>query len=94
VVGLTATPRDEIDRNTYNLFELENGVPTDYYALDQAVADGYLVPPEPIAVPLKFQREGIKYEDLSDAEKDQWDMLEWDEDVRGAPGPCPRAQRA
>lgn len=80
LVGLTATPRDEIDRNTYNLFELEDGVPTDYYALDQAVADGYLVPPEPIAVPLKFQREGIKYEDLSDAEKDQWDMLEWDED--------------
>jgi type I restriction enzyme, R subunit len=75
-----ATPRDEIDRNTYGLFELEDGVPTDYYALDQAVADGYLVPPEPISVPLKFQREGIKYENLSDAEKDQWDMLEWDED--------------
>lgn len=80
LVGLTATPRDEIDRNTYGLFELEDGVPTDYYALDDAVRDEYLVPPEPISVPLKFQREGIKYEDLSDAEKDQWDMLEWDED--------------
>jgi type I restriction enzyme R subunit len=80
LVGLTATPRDEIDRNTYGLFELEDGVPTDYYSLEQAVKDEWLVPPEPISVPLKFQREGIKYEDLSDAEKDQWDMLEWDED--------------
>jgi type I restriction enzyme R subunit len=79
LVGLTATPRDEIDRNTYGLFELEDGVPTDYYSLEQAVADDYLVPPEAVSVPLKFQREGITYESLSDAEKDQWDMLEWDD---------------
>jgi type I restriction enzyme R subunit len=80
LVGLTATPKDEISRNTYGLFDLEDGVPTDAYPLDKAVEDGYLVPPEPISVPLKFQREGIKYENLSDEEKDQWDMLEWDED--------------
>lgn len=79
LVGLTATPRDEIDRNTYGLFELEDGVPTDYYSLEQAVADEYLVPPEAVSVPLKFQREGITYESLSNAEKDQWDMLEWDD---------------
>ncbi len=41
LVGLTATPKDEIDRNTYRLFELESGVPTDAYPLDQAVKDGY-----------------------------------------------------
>ncbi|MDO8359938.1 MAG: helicase-related protein, partial [Devosia sp.] len=52
----------------------------DAYSLDQAVADEYLVPPEAVSVPLKFQREGIKYDDLSEAEKTQWDMLEWDED--------------
>tara|TARA_R110000868_G_scaffold28284_3_gene106387 strand:- start:297 stop:3731 length:3435 start_codon:yes stop_codon:yes gene_type:complete len=80
LVGLTATPRDEIDHNTYGLFELEDGVPTDYYSLEQAVKDDYLVPPEAISVPLKFQREGIKYQDLSDLEKDQWDMLEWDDE--------------
>jgi type I restriction enzyme, R subunit len=80
LVGLTATPRDEIDRNTYGLFELEDGVPTDYYSLEQAVEDEYLVPPEAVSVPLKFQREGIRYDQLSDAEKDQWDLLEWDED--------------
>ena len=80
LVGLTATPRDEIDRNTYSLFELEEGVPTDAYSLDQAVADGFLVPPKSVSVPLRFVREGIKYEDLSEEEKDQWDALEWSED--------------
>jgi type I restriction enzyme R subunit len=43
-----------------------DGVPTDAYGLDEAVADGYLVPPVAISVPLKFQREGIKYDDLSE----------------------------
>jgi type I restriction enzyme R subunit len=80
LVGLTATPKDEVDRNTYSLFNLENGVPTDAYDLEEAVRDGYLVPPKAVSVPLKFQREGIKYKDLTEEEKDQWDALEWDEE--------------
>jgi type I restriction enzyme R subunit len=80
LVGLTATPKDEIDRNTYGLFNLETGVPTDAYALDEAVADGHLVPPQAVSVPLKFQREGIRYDDLSEDEQEQWDALEWNED--------------
>ncbi len=80
LVGLTATPKDEVDRNTYGLFDLENGVPTDAYSLEEAVRDAFLVPPEAVSVPLKFQREGIKYEELSEEEKDQWDAFEWDEE--------------
>ena len=80
LVGLTATPKDEIDHNTYGLFDLESGVPTDAYALDDAVADHYLVPPKAVSVPLKFQREGIKYDELSEEEQEQWDALEWNED--------------
>ena len=80
LVGLTATPKDEIDKNTYSLFDLEDGVPTDAYSLDEAVADGWLVPPKAISVPLKIVRSGLRYDDLSDEEKDQWDMLEWGED--------------
>lgn len=80
LVGLTATPRDEIDRNTYSLFELEQGVPTDAYPLEDAVKDGFLVPPKAVSVPLKFQREGIKYDERSEDEKDLWDELEWGED--------------
>lgn len=80
LVGLTATPKDEIDRNTYSLFDLEDGVPTDAYSLEEAVAEGHLVPPKTISVPLKIVRSGLRYDDLSPEEKDQWDMLEWGED--------------
>jgi type I restriction enzyme R subunit len=80
LVGLTATPKDEIDKNTYSLFDLEDGVPTDAYSLDEAVADGWLVPPKAISVPLKIVRSGLRYDQLSEEEKDQWDMLEWGED--------------
>ena len=80
LLGLTATPRDEIDRDTYSLFELERGVPTDSFDLDEAVAGGFLVPPKAVSVPLRFQREGIRYDDLSDEDKERWDALEWAED--------------
>lgn len=81
--GLTATPRDEIDRNTYNLFDLEMGMPTDEYGLDQAVDDGYLVNFRPISVPLRFPREGISYAEFSAEEKAEWDLLDWEEGVLG-----------
>ena len=85
LVGLTATPKDEVDKNTYDLFDLETGVPTDAYGLDEAISDGYLVPPRGVSVPLKFVREGIKYDELSEDEKDEWDELEWGEDEEGNP---------
>ncbi|MCU1270386.1 MAG: Type restriction-modification system, restriction subunit [Acidobacteriaceae bacterium] len=80
LVGLTATPKDEVDHNTYGLFDLEDGVPTDAYGLEEAVKDGFLVPPRSVSVPMKFQREGISYKDLTDEEKERWDAIEWDED--------------
>jgi type I restriction enzyme R subunit len=84
LTGLTATPREESDRNSYELFEREIGLPTDEYGLDQAVADGFLVPFRPISVPLRFPRVGISYADLSDEEKAQWDLLDWEETVQNA----------
>lgn len=82
LIGLTATPRDEVDRNTYKLFELENGQPTYAYELSQAVADEFLVPPKAVSVPLKFQREGIKYDELSVEEQEEYELQEqfYDED--------------
>jgi type I restriction enzyme, R subunit len=80
LVGLTATPKDEIDINTYQLFELERGVPTDAYQLDDAIKDGFLVPPISVSVPIKFQRQGITYKDLSPEEQEKWDALEWGDD--------------
>ena len=85
LVGLTATPKDEVDKNTYDLFDLETGVPTDAYSLDEAIKDGYLVPPRGVSVPLKFVREGIHYDELPEDEKDDWDELDWGEDDEGDP---------
>ncbi|WP_373529439.1 type I restriction-modification enzyme R subunit C-terminal domain-containing protein, partial [Nostoc sp.] len=60
--------------------DLENGVPTDAYDLEDAVNDGFLVPPKAVSVPLKFQREGINYNELSEAEREEWDAVEWDDE--------------
>jgi len=70
LVGLTATPKDEIDKNTYAVFELESGVPTYGYELAQAVQDGYLVDFLSVETKLKFIQEGIVYDNLSDEDKE------------------------
>jgi type I restriction enzyme R subunit len=80
LIGLTATPKDEVDRDTYRLFGLERGVPTDAYGLEEAVKDHYLVPPRAVSVPLKFPQQGITYNDLTDEEMEEWDAIEWSED--------------
>ena len=87
LVGLTATPRDQVDRNTYELFDLEPGVPTDAYELATAVADGFLVPPKVQQVDLRFPRDGIDYDSLTEEEQAQWESLDWgdDDDERGLP---------
>src|SRR6202043_3314664 len=80
LVGLTATPKGEVDRDTYRLFDLQTGVPTDAYGLDEAVKDGFLVPPKAVSLTTDFLDRGIRYDQLSDDEKEAWDALEWDED--------------
>ena len=73
LVGLTATPKDEIDKNTYSIFELENGVPTYGYELAQAVKDGYLVDFMSVETKLKFIEQGIVYDDLSEEDKEMYE---------------------
>lgn len=73
LVGLTATPKDEIDKNTYEVFELENGVPTYGYELADAVKDGFLVDFMSVETKLKFIEEGIVYDDLSDEDKEEYE---------------------
>jgi type I restriction enzyme R subunit len=79
LVGLTATPKDEVGRSTYKLFELEDGVPTDVYSLKEAVSDGYLVEAKSVSVPLKLPTTGIVYDQLSDDEKEQFELTDWKE---------------
>lgn len=73
LVGLTATPKDEIDKNTYEVFELQDGVPTYGYELAQAVKDGFLVDFMSVETKLKFVEQGITYDDLTAEEKEEYE---------------------
>ena len=72
LIGLTATPKTQVDHNTYGLFDIEDNNPTFAYELNQAIPL-YLVPPKAMSVPIKFPREGVNYYQLSDAEKAEYE---------------------
>ncbi|TKI71928.1 DUF4145 domain-containing protein [Lysinibacillus mangiferihumi] len=75
LVGLTATPKDELDKNTYTIFDLENGVPTFAYELAKAVEDKYLVDYRTRETTMKILDDGIRYDDLSEDEKKEFDEI-------------------
>ena len=79
LVGLTATPKDEVDKNTYEVFELEHQVPTYGYELAQAVKDGYLVDFMSVETKLKFIEQGITYEELSPEDREAYEATFEDE---------------
>lgn len=74
VVGLTATPRDDVDRSSYELMELD-GEPNFAYELEDAVDDHYLLNYTPVERTSEILTSGIKYDDLSKEEKDQMEMI-------------------
>jgi len=85
LVGLTATPRSEVHRDTYRIFDLEAGVPTFAYELSDAIADGYLVPSQGIKVPFKFLRKGIRYDELSPEDQEEYEERFRDEETGAIP---------
>ncbi len=85
LIGLTATPRNEIDRNTYKLFGIDDHNPTFAYELDQAVQQKYLVPLKSISVPIKLPVENIKYNDLSEEDKRHFEDTFGDPTLEEAP---------
>lgn len=86
LLGLTATPRDEVDKSTYDIFEMETGCPNYAYELDDAVSDGFLVNYHGFKRGSMILKDGIKYSALSDEEKEQleqiWDYEETLQDLR------------
>ncbi len=80
LIGLTATPKDEIDKNTYTVFNMEDNVPTYAYELEEAVRDGYLVPYNTVEVAVKFLEQGIHYDELTDEEKEEYEATFGDEE--------------
>ena len=91
LVGLTATPKDEIDKNTYALFDLGNGAPTYGYELAQAVKDGYLCDFVSVETTLKFIQQGIVYDELTDEEKEEYEAKFADENGDVPEGVMPSA---
>ena len=81
LLGLTATPKNDIDINTYKIFELETDNPTYSYELKEAVEERYLVPYSTIETRIKFVDEGIHYDELSEDEKEVFEET-FDDDVR------------
>lgn len=74
MVGLTATPKTDVDRNTYDFFEVQNGVPTYAYDYETAVyTDHVLVPYYNYEVKTEFLDKGITYDKLSDEDKERYE---------------------
>lgn len=74
IVGLTATPREDADHDTYSFFGCEEGNPTYYYELDTAVNDKWLRPPLAMDTGTKFLQRGLRYADMSDADKAKFEQ--------------------
>ncbi len=91
LLGLTATPKNELDKNTYTIFDLEDGVPTYAYELDQAIEDKYLVPYHTIESETKLMKDGIHYDDLSEEEKEHFEDV-FDEFVKDIDGDALNSQ--
>ncbi|NCB41031.1 MAG: DUF4145 domain-containing protein [Clostridia bacterium] len=81
LLGLTATPKNDLDINTYTIFELENNVPTYAYELDEAIKDEFLVPYHTIETRMKFLEQGIHYDELSEEEKEAFEET-FEDDVK------------
>lgn len=82
LLGMTATPKNEIDKNTYGIFDLERGVPTFAYELEKAVEEKYLVNYSTLEYKSKVMEEGIHYDELSDEDKEEFEeQFEHDENI-------------
>lgn len=81
LLGMTATPKDEIDKNTYGVFDLERGVPTFAYELETAVKEGYLVNYSTLEYKTKIMEDGIHYNELSEEEKEEYEKTFEDDEL-------------
>ena len=90
LVGLTATPREEVERSTYELLGLEEGIPNYAYEEREAVEDGYLVPAEGKSYKSAVLEDGIKYDDLNESEKEELEKVWEYEGAINSIDPTPR----
>lgn len=80
MIGLTATPRCEENKSTYDTFQLENGKPDFAYELEEAIQDQYLVGFSVEDKTTDKMRRGIRYDDLTEQEKASFEDTFADDD--------------
>lgn len=73
LVGLTATPKNEVDANTYKIFDCEAGIPNFDYTLEDAIKEHYLVGYRVKNRTSEIMSHGIDYNSLTDEQKQQLD---------------------
>jgi len=66
-LGLTATPKDAVEHNTFALFGCEDGLPTYAYSYEEAINNKppFLCDFEVLKIRTKFQKEGIRKNNIS-----------------------------
>lgn len=80
LLGLTATPREQVDSSTYELFNLPKGEPTFSYDYETAVKEGFLVDFHAFERTTKLLKSGLRYDELTKEEQEQYENLFADED--------------
>lgn len=80
LLGLTATPREQVDSSTYELFNLPKGEPTFSYDYETAVKEGFLVDFHAFERTTKLLKNGLRYDELTEEEQEQYENLFADED--------------
>ena len=73
VLGLTATPKEQVDADTYTLFGVDKNKPTYEYDYETAVREGFLVDYTVLDRTTNLLKNGLKYSDLSNDEKEAYE---------------------
>lgn len=80
MIGLTATPRNDINKSTYKVFNLDSCIPNYEYDVVKGVKDGYLTYYRALDRTPDILKNGVTYENLSEEEKEQYEELFTDDD--------------
>ena len=75
ILGLTATPKSDIHRDTYQFFNLPKDMPTYAYEYSQGVKDGHLVDYKVVKTSLNLVHEGVYYFDLTPEQQEQYEEI-------------------
>lgn len=80
MIGLTATPRSDIHKSTYKVFNLDKDMPNYEYDLIKAVKDGYLVYFRALDRTPDILKDGVTYAELNEEDREQYEELFTEED--------------